>query len=109
VTKNITAQTAKAVEELRDEHVATTCKPKPQPTTEKPFTDYWEDVYLPTVKHGLKPSTVYGYLQIWEQFLKEHFTGRTFRAYEPHHGNKLLNDRKGFMLLDAVPEQFSPS
>jgi len=82
----------KAVEELRDEHMVSTRKIKTQPTAEKPITDYWEDVYLPTVKQGLKPSTVYGYEQIWQQFLKEHFTGRTFRAYEPHHGNKLLND-----------------
>jgi len=49
-------------------------------------------MYLPTVKQGLKPSTVSGYQQIWDQFLGEHFTGRTFRGYEPHHGNKLLND-----------------
>ena len=69
-----------------------TRKPKPQPTTDNLITVYWEHVYLPTVKQGLKPSTVAGYQQIWEQFLKEHFTGRTFREYEPHHGNKLLND-----------------
>jgi hypothetical protein len=47
VTKNITAQSAKAVEELRDEQMVTTRKPKPQPTTEKLITDYWEDVYCP--------------------------------------------------------------
>jgi integrase len=72
--------------------MVTTRKPKPQSTTKHFITDYWEDVYLPTVKAGLKPSTVAGYQQIWDQFLKEHFTGRTFREYEPHHGNKLLND-----------------
>jgi hypothetical protein len=81
-----------AVLALRDEHMVTTRKPKPQPTTEHLITDYREQVYLPTVKSGLRASTVDGYEQIWKQFLKEHFTGRNFREYEPHHGNKLLND-----------------
>jgi integrase len=76
----------------RDEHMVTTRRPVPQPTTDVLISDYWEQVYLPTVKAGLKPSTVDGYEQIWKQFLKDHFTGRTFREYEPHHGNKLLND-----------------
>jgi integrase len=85
--------TAPAVLDLRDEHMLTTRKPKLQATTtDTLITEYWEHVYLPTVKQGLKPSTVSGYQQIWEQFLGEHFTGRTFVGYEPHHGNKLLND-----------------
>jgi len=85
--------TAPLVLALRDEHMVTTRKPKPQATTtDTLITEYWEHTYLPTVKQGLKPSTVAGYQQIWEQFLKEHFTGRTFREYEPVHGNKLLND-----------------
>jgi integrase len=84
--------TASSVLALRDEHMVATRKPKPEPTKAHLITDYWEDTYLPTVKAGLKPSTVAGYQQIWDQFLKEHFTGRTFHEYEPHHGNKLLND-----------------
>jgi hypothetical protein len=49
VTKNITAQSAKAVEELRDEQMVTTLKPKPQPTIENLITNYWEeeDMYWP--------------------------------------------------------------
>ena len=85
--------TCDAVLNLRDEHIVTTRRPEPQPTTDQPtITEYWEQTYLPTVKAGLKPSTVDGYEQIWKQFLQDHFTGRTFREYEPHHGNKLLND-----------------
>ncbi|MFZ0816321.1 MAG: hypothetical protein WAM78_12430 [Candidatus Sulfotelmatobacter sp.] len=85
--------TCLAVLALRDEHMVTTRRPKPaQPTNEPLITDYWEQVYLPTVKAGLKHSTVEGYEDIWEQHLKDHFAGRTFREYEPHHGNKLLND-----------------
>jgi integrase len=86
------SDTCAAVLALRDEHMVTTRRPKPQPSAAPLISDYWVDVYLPTVKAGLKPSTVSGYQQIWEQFLKDHFTGRTFREYEPHHGNKLLND-----------------
>ena len=90
--KSTLRTTCDAVLAKRDEHMVTTRRPKPQPTTETLITDYWEQVYLPTVTAGLKPSTVAGYQQIWDQFLKDHFTGRTFRAYEPVHGNQLLND-----------------
>ncbi len=84
--------TCPAVLALRDELMVTTRRPVPQPTNEVLIPEYWEKTYLPTVKAGLKPSTVDGYEQIWKQFLQDHFTGRTFREYEPHHGNKLLND-----------------
>jgi integrase len=56
------------------------------------ITDYWRDIYLPFITKNLKPSTVAGYTQIWEQHLKAHFTERTFQEYETHHGSKLLND-----------------
>jgi integrase len=81
-----------AVLDLRDEHMVAFRKPKPQATSALLISDYWKDTYLPTVKAGLKPSTVAGYQQIWEQFLQDHFAERTFREYEPVHGNKLLND-----------------
>ena len=83
--------TCDAVLAKRDEHMVAFRRPKPQATTETLITDYWEQVYLPTVTAGLKPSTVAGYQQIWKQFLKEHFTRRTFRTYEPVHGNHVLN------------------
>ena len=83
--------TCPAVQALRDEHMVAVRKTKPQPTTNgTPITDYWENEYLPTVKAGLKPSTVEGYEDIWEQHLEIHFTGRTFNEYEPHHGSKFL-------------------
>jgi len=86
--------TCPAVLALRDEHMVAARKPKPQPTaTDILITDYWEQVYLPTVKKGLKPSTVAGYQEIWVSHLKDHFTGRTFREYEPVDGNKLLNQK----------------
>ncbi|MGA9508940.1 MAG: site-specific integrase [Candidatus Sulfotelmatobacter sp.] len=81
-----------AVLTLRADHMVTTRKPKPQPTTKKFITQYWADEYLPTVKAGLKPSTVAGYEDIWEQYLKDHFANKTFNEYEPHHGSKFLTD-----------------
>ena len=84
--------TCPAVLALRDEHMVTVRRPKPQATSTPPITDYWADEYLPTIKAGLKPSTVDGYEDIWEQHLKEHFTGRTFTEYEPHHGSKFLTE-----------------
>lgn len=78
---------------LGDKHMVATREAEPQPTNGQPtITEYWEQTYLPTIKAGLKPSTVAGYEDVWQKHLKEHFTGRTFRKYEPHHGNKLLND-----------------
>ena len=85
--------TCPAVLALRDEHMVAVRKIKAQPTTNGTLiTDYWENEYLPTIKAGLKPSTVNGYEDIWEQHLKAHFTGRTFTEYEPHHGSKFLTD-----------------
>ena len=102
MTKNITAQSAKAVEELRDEQMVTTRKPKPQPTTENLITSYWEeeDYVPPTVKQGLKASTVYLYLQIWEQFLKEHFTGPIRAAI--HANPDLLRNIRALVMVCAV-------
>lgn len=86
--------TCPAVLAARDKHMVATREAEPQPTNGQPtITEYWEQVYMPTVKAGLKPSTVAGYKEVWESHLKEHFAGRTFREYEPHHGNKLLNEK----------------
>ena len=85
--------TCPAVLTLADDHMAEVRKTKPQPTNGQPtISEYCEKTYLPTIKAGLKPSTVAGYQDVWQKHLKEHFTGRTFHEYEPHHGNKLLND-----------------
>jgi len=53
-------------------------------------TDYWEQRYLPFVTENMKPSTVSGYKQIWNQHLKEHFAGATLQGYRTHIGSALL-------------------
>ncbi len=85
--------TCPAVLALRDEHMVIVRRPAPpKPTSSPLITDYWANEYLPTIKKGLKPSTVEGYEDIWQQHLKDHFAGRTFREYEPHQGSKFLTD-----------------
>jgi integrase len=82
--------TCDAVLALRDKHMVTTREANPQPTKQHLITEYWVDEYLPTIKTGLKPSTVEGYEDIWQKHLKEHFASLTFTDYEPHHGSKFL-------------------
>jgi integrase len=82
-----------AVLALRDEHMVTTRRPgPPKPSNDTLITEYWEHKYLPFIKEQLKHSTVDGYVQIWNQFLKAHFTGRTLREYETHHGSQFLTE-----------------
>lgn len=86
--------TCPAVLALRDEHMVAARKPKPKPnTTGTLISDYWAGDYLTAVKAGLKPSTVAGYQEIWDNHLEEHFTGTTFRQYDAAQGNKLLNEK----------------
>src|ERR1700734_2023052 len=84
----------KAVKDLAAEHMrkvnfATESRGNPQ---DRLVTDYWEKTYLPFVTKHLKPSTVDGYKQIWNQFLEDHFSESecTLREYETHHGSKFL-------------------
>jgi integrase len=87
-----TSETCKAVKDLAAEHMrqvnfAAESRDNPRDML---ITDYWTNVYLPFVTTHLKPSTVTGYSQIWSQFLEDHFSGRTLREYETHHGSKFL-------------------
>jgi integrase len=89
------SETCKAVKDLAAEHMrqvnrAAESRDNAQDTL---ITDYWKNVYLPFVTAHLKPSTVDGYKQIWSQFLEDHFTGRTLREYETHHGSQFLTQQ----------------
>jgi integrase len=54
----------------------------------RPFSvvEFWETIYLPFITSNLKHSTVWGYKQVWQQHLKNHF------------GNTLLNEYKTFTM-----------
>lgn len=69
----------KAVVDKADEFMRTTVN---SATTEDLLiTNFWTDTYLPFIEQNKKPSTVAGYRQIWEQHLKDHFTGKTLQEY----------------------------
>lgn len=41
--------------------------------TDTTVVEFWDDTYTPHIKTNLKPSTVQGYQQVWNQHLKPHF------------------------------------
>ena len=54
------------------------------------IADFWEQRYLPFVQTNMKASTVRGYLQIWNQHLKQHFADMTLQSYRTHVGSSFL-------------------
>src|SRR6202035_1660884 len=53
-------------------------------------TEFWEQRYLPFVTANMKPSTVSGYKQIWNQHLRTHFAGKSLQEYRTHLGSTFL-------------------
>jgi integrase len=51
---------------------------------------FWEHTYLPYARENLRPSTVDGYQQIWNQFLAEHFAHLKLKEYRTHLGSQFL-------------------
>jgi integrase len=54
--------------------------------------EFWDKVYLPFLENnsGLKPSTIHGYKQVWNQHLKSHFGTTTLNDYKTHMMSLLL-------------------
>lgn len=50
------------------------------------IADFWDKVYLPFIEstNNLKPSTVHGYKQVWNQHLKFHFGTLCLSDYKTH-------------------------
>jgi integrase len=46
--------------------------------------DFWDKNYLPFITETLKPSTLQGYQQIWQQHLKTHFGTTLLNNYRTH-------------------------
>ena len=47
--------------------------------------DFWDKVYLPFIESSnLKPSTIHGYKQVWNQHLKSHFNTINLSEYKTH-------------------------
>jgi integrase len=54
--------------------------------------DFWDNVYLPFIEstNNLKPSTVHGYRQVWNQHLKLHFGTLNLTDYKTHQMSTFL-------------------
>jgi integrase len=92
--KNHPSASHKSVRRLCDEFMATvnTQVPgQPEPTAPT-IAGFWELTYLPFIESNLKPSTVHGYKQIWNQHLKNHFGTMTLREYRKGMGSVFITD-----------------
>jgi integrase len=83
------SKTCKAVKLKRDDFMRTINVSQVSEADMK-VTEFWEQRYLPFVTENMKPSTVSGYKQIWNQHLKAHFEGATLQGYRTHVGSALL-------------------
>lgn len=83
---------SKSVRRLCDEFMATINAQEPgQPApTDITIAGFWDQIYWPFISDNLKPSTVHGYKQIWDQHLKPHLGTRTLRDYRTPDGNIFL-------------------
>jgi hypothetical protein len=58
--------------------------------SEMTLAQFWERTYLPFAKENLRPSTVSGYEQVWNQPLKTCFHGKALKEYRTHMGSIFL-------------------
>ncbi|MHB8218181.1 MAG: tyrosine-type recombinase/integrase [Candidatus Sulfotelmatobacter sp.] len=83
---------SRSVRRLCDEFMATINaqvpgQPAPADTT---IAGFWELTYFPFVQENLKPSTIHGYNQVWNQHLKKHFGNMTLREYRTPMGSQFI-------------------
>ncbi len=94
--------TCKAVADLRTKELAKLPSPSNEAAPDMRVVDYWETRFLPYCEEVMqtgprigktrrKASTLKGYKQIWEQFLKSHFGDITLQQYQPRLGRRFLD------------------
>jgi integrase len=66
------SRSAKAVQLLAEDYMRLVNANTPA-TSAPTVVEFWDNTYLPFIKNNLKPSTLLGYQQIWNQHLKNHF------------------------------------
>ena len=85
------SKTCKAVKLLRDDFMRTVNAASGQANEQDMrVVDFWKQYYLPFVEQNMKPSTVMGYKQIWNQHLKAHSGEMTLQCYRTHVGSQFL-------------------
>lgn len=72
---------AKAVRELCEEFMRTINSDTPAPAA-LTVVEFWDKTYLPFIESNLKPSTIWGYKQVWNQRLKHHFSNTLIIDYK---------------------------
>ncbi len=82
----------KAVRRTCDEFMATINAQVPDQPQQPHLSiaSFWELTYWPFVQENLKPSTQWGYEQVWNQRLKDHFGTMTLREYRTSMGSVFL-------------------
>lgn len=73
------------VKQLRDAYMREHVNVGVENTGPMGVVEFWDKVYLPFIESsGLKPSTVHGYKQVWNQHLKSHFGTLHLSDYKTH-------------------------
>ena len=90
---------AKAVKKLCDDHMRDINAAVPSTNSEMLVCEFWKEKYLPYCEtqwkgHGMKPSTVKGYKQVWQQHLEAHFKEHKLQKYTSEHARAFLHNLK---------------
>jgi integrase len=79
-------QTKSHVKQLRNDYMRESVNIGAENTGPMGVVDFWNDVYLPFIEsnNNLKPATIHGYKQVWNQHLKSHFGTLYLTDYKTH-------------------------
>jgi integrase len=80
------SQTKSQAKQLRNEFLRTQVNIGVANAGPMGVVDFWDKVYLPFIEstNNLKPATVHGYKQVWNQHLKLHFGTMHLAEYRTH-------------------------
>jgi integrase len=79
-------QTKSHVKQLRDQFMREHVNVGVQHEGPMGMVEFWDRVYLPFIEsnNNVKPSTLHGYKQVWNQHLKTHFSALNLSDYKTH-------------------------
>jgi integrase len=85
---------ASRAKQLRDEYMRTQVNVGADYEGSMGVVDFWDKVYRPFLENnsGLKPATIHGYRQVFNQHLKLHFGALTLSEYRTHNMSLFLTD-----------------
>ena len=80
------SQSKSQAKQLRNDFLRTQVNVGVKNTGPMGVVDFWDNVYLKFIEstNNLKPSTVHGYKQVWNQHLKLHFGTTNLTEYKTH-------------------------